>query len=167
MNTLSQQQLETAVHKSHCFNDIMDEDYGCKYGPDSQCPVNPKLDEVLSSLSLLEQQVLRDLTEIGYDWYQGYSAIDFRGHEKKEIKKVIEKLKSLNLIEFARGLMMEDENMVAGSGWHVIKKHDVIEYFENTESFDEAMTNYARLLPVGDYEKIKAAHEREIVGRFR
>lgn len=167
MKKMSQIEREIAVHRSHCFNDIMDEAYGCKYGPDNECPSNRNLDELITGLSLFEKQVLRDLTEIGYDWFAGYAMIDFRGHEKKEVKKVIDKLKRMGLIEFSSGLMYEDEYRTAGSGWRVVRKHEVIEHFENTESFDEAMNRFGRSLTPDEFVKIKDAHERELTNRFR
>lgn len=38
--TTKQVNFEIEAHQANCFVDIMDEDYGCKYGPDSECPAN-------------------------------------------------------------------------------------------------------------------------------
>lgn len=166
MLTIPQIERDIRVHKAHCFMIVQPENefMGCKYGPDSECPAN-KLEDLIAGLSLFEKQVLRDLTEIGYDWYQGYSAIDFRGKTKNEVRKAVYKLRLLGLVDYARGLMMEDEYEVAGSGWRVVRKHDVIEYFDNNQTFEEALDN-VQLLP-DQKEKLKAAHEREMVNRFR
>ncbi len=38
--TMTITNYELEAHKGNCFLDIMDEEYGCKYGPNDECPIN-------------------------------------------------------------------------------------------------------------------------------